>query len=173
MSPSAALANPVFRAYVGIMIGVLVGAGAILAVLQFVFRIELGNVWKTYYSWLWMAPLVAVAVFAGRGPFIVGVTALAVLSFKEFALAAGLYCDRWMIVTVSAGIVAVGVAAWIGNWLIFAALAPMALILVLPILQNRPRGAVQRMALGMIAFLYLGWMFGHLGFLANTANAYG
>ena len=173
MSPSAALANPVFSAYVGIMVGVLIGAGAILAVLQFIFRIELGNVWKTYYSWLWMAPLVAAAIFAGRGPFIVGVTALAVLSFKEFALASGLDCDRWMIVTISAGIVAVGVAAWIGNWLIFAALAPVALILVLPILQNRVRGAVQRMSLGMIAFLYLGWMFGHLGFLANTANAYG
>jgi phosphatidate cytidylyltransferase len=173
MSPSAALANPVFRVYVGIMVGMLIGAGAILAVLQVVFRIGLGNVWKTYYSWLWMAPLVAVAVFAGRRPFIVGVTALAVLSFKEFALASGLDCDRWMIVTVSAGIVAVGVAAWIGNWLIFAALAPVALILVLPILQNRVRGAVQRMSLGIIAFLYLGWMFGHLGFLANTANAYG
>jgi len=173
MSPSAALANPVFRAYVGIMVGVLIGAGAILAVLQFVFRIELGNVWKTYHSWLWMAPLVAAAVFAGRRPFIVGVTALAVLSFKEFALASGLDRDRWMIVTVSAGIVAVGVAAWIGNWLIFAALAPVALILFLPILQNRVRGAVQRMSLGMVAFLYLGWMFGHLGFLANTANAYG
>ena len=65
MSPSAALANPVFRAYVGIMVSVLIGAGAILAVLQFIFRIELGNVWKTYHSWLWMAPLVAAAVFAG------------------------------------------------------------------------------------------------------------
>ena len=61
----------------------------------------------------------------------------------------------------------------IDTGLIFAALAPVALILVLPILRNRVRGAVQRMSLGMIAFLYLGWMFGHLGFLANAANAYG
>ena len=111
MSPSAALADPVFRAYVGIVVGVLIGAGAVLAVLQFVFRIELGNVWKTYRSWLWMAPLAAAVIFAGRGPFIIGVTALAILSFKEFALASGLDRDRWMIVTVSAGIVAVGVAA--------------------------------------------------------------
>jgi len=173
MSPSAALVSPIFRAYVGITVGVLIGAGAILAVLQFVFRIELGSVWKTYRSWLWMAPLVAAVIFVGRRPFIVGVTALAILSFKEFALASGLDRDRWMIATVSVGIVAVGVAAWIGTWPIFAALAPVALILVLPILQNRASGAVQRMSLGVIAFLYLGWMFGHLGFLANTANAYG
>jgi len=173
MSPSAALADPVFRAYVGIMVVLLISAGAILAVLQFVFRLELGNVWKTYHSWLWMAPLVAAAIFAGRALFIAGVTALAVLSFKEFALASGLNCDRWMMATVFAGIVAVGVAAWIGTWTIFAALAPVALILLLPILQNRARGAMQRMSLGMVAFLYLGWMFGHLGFLANMANAYG
>jgi len=173
MSPSAALANPVFRAYVGIMAGLLICAGAILLALQFVFRIELGNVWKTYRSWLWMAPLVAAAIFAGRAAFIVGVTALAVLSLKEFAFASGLDRDRWMIGTVCAGILAVGIAACIGTWLIFAALAPVALILVLPILQNRASGAVQRMSLGVIAYLYLGWMFGQLGFLANSANAYG
>jgi hypothetical protein len=29
----------------------------LLVFLQFVLRIELGSVWKTYRSWLWMAPL--------------------------------------------------------------------------------------------------------------------
>jgi phosphatidate cytidylyltransferase len=173
MSPSAALADPVFRAYVGIVASVLVGAGAIMALLQFVFRIELGSVWKTYLSWLWMAPLAAFFIFAGRWPFIIGITSLALLSFKEFALAAGLDRDQWMIAAVSAGIAAVAVAALIDRNLIFVVLGPVALILVLPILQNRVRGAVRRMSLGLVAFLYLGWMFGQLGFLANAANAYG
>jgi phosphatidate cytidylyltransferase len=173
MSPIAALHDPVFRSYVGLVLGLLAFAGTVLAFLQFVCRFELASVWKTYRSWLWMAPLAAAVIFAGRGPFIIGVMALAVLSFKEFAIASGLERDRWLIATVSAGIVAVGVAALIGTCLVFAALAPLALILVLPILQNRVRGAVQRMSLGAIAFLYLGWMFGHLGFLANSANAYG
>ena len=173
MSPSAALSNPVFRAYVGIMLGVLIGAGVVLALLQFVFRTELGNVWKTYRSWLWMAPLAATVIFAGRGPVIIGVTALALLSFKEFALASGLDHDRWMSAAVSAAIGAVGVAALIETSLIFVAFLPVALILVLPILQNRAGGAVRRMSLGLIASFYLGWMFGQLGFLANAANAYG
>ncbi len=173
MSPSAALADPVFRAYLGIVAGVLISAGVVLAVLQFVFRIELGDVWKTYRSWLWMAPLAAVVILAGRWSFIIGVTVLAIFSFKEFALASGLDRDRWMTAAVSAGIVAVGIAALIGSCLIFATFAPLALILVLPILQNRVDGAVRRMSLGLVAFLYLGWMFGQLGFLANAANAYG
>lgn len=173
MSPSVALADPAFRAYVRIVLGVLLGAGAILALLQFAFRTELGSVWKTYRSWLWMAPLAAIVIFAGRWPFIIGVTVVAILSFREFSLASGLDRDRWMTGIVSAGIVAVGVAALIDADLAFVALVPAVLILVLPILQDRVHGAVRRMSLGIIAFLYLGWMFGHLGFLANAANAYG
>jgi phosphatidate cytidylyltransferase len=173
MSPIAALHDPVFRAYVGLVLGLLALAGAVLAFLEFVCRFELASVWKTYRSWLWMAPLAATVIFAGREPFIIGVTVLAILSFKEFAVASGLDRDRWMIGTVSAGIAAVGVTALIDTGRIFVAIAPATLIFVLPILQNRVRGAVQRISLGTIAFLYLGWMFGHLGFLANAANAYG
>jgi phosphatidate cytidylyltransferase len=173
MSPIAALHDPVFRAYVGLALGLLALAGAVLAFLQFVCRFELASVWTTYRSWLWMAPLAAAVIFAGRWPFIIGVAALAILAFKEFALTSGLDRDRWMTGTVSAGILAVGVAALLDTGLTFVALAPMALILIVPILRNRVHGAVRRMSLGMIAFLYLGWMFGHLGFLANAANAYG
>ncbi|HMJ06629.1 MAG TPA: phosphatidate cytidylyltransferase [Chthoniobacterales bacterium] len=49
----------------------------------------------------------------------------------------------------------------------------IALILLIPILRNRYRGELQRMSLGIVAFIYVGWMFGHLGFLANSVNAYG
>ena len=133
MSPSAALADPVFRAYVGIMLGVLVGAGAILALLQFVFRIELGNVWKTYHSWLWMAPLVAVADFRrarsvhhrGNGARVLciqGICACLRVGSRPLDDRDGFRrdCRSW-----SRGL-------GFGNWLIFVALAPVALILVLP-----------------------------------------
>ena len=49
----------------------------------------------------------------------------------------------------------------------------IALILLIPILRNRARGELQRMSLAIVGFVYIGWMFGHLGFLANTNNAYG
>jgi phosphatidate cytidylyltransferase len=173
MSPSAALSDPVFRAYVGIMLGVLIVAGAVLALLQFVFQIEQGSIWKTYRSWLWMAPLAALVIFAGRAPFIIGVTVVASLAFKEFALVSGLVRDRWMTGVIYAGIVMVGIASLTRTSLAGVAVSVLALILFLPILRNSALGAVQRMSLGMVAFLYLGWMFGHLGFLANATNAYG
>jgi phosphatidate cytidylyltransferase len=49
----------------------------------------------------------------------------------------------------------------------------IALILLIPILRNRARNELQRMSLAIVGFVYIGWMFGHLGFLANTNNSYG
>lgn len=172
MTPSAALHDPIFRAYLGIVLAVLIGAGAVLALSQVGSRIELGTIWRTYRSWLWMAPLAAFVIFAGRVPFIIGVTALALLGFREFARVAGLQRDRWMSTAVSAAIVAVGIAVLLDAYFDSLPLGAIAGILLVPILRNRP-GELQQLSLGVLAFIYLGWMFGCLGVLANTPNAYG
>ena len=114
MSASAALHDPIFRAYLVIVLGVLVSAGILLALLRVLFRIELGSVWKTYFSWLWMAPLAALAIFAGRVPFIIGITAVSLLGCKEFARVSGLDRDRWMTGAVCAAIVFFMVSAIFG-----------------------------------------------------------
>jgi phosphatidate cytidylyltransferase len=44
------------------------------------------------------------------------------------------------------------------------------LVFLMPILQNRFEGQLQAAALGMMGFLYFGWMLGHLGFFANSPN---
>ena len=185
MSPSLAIHDPIFRAYLWILCAVLVGAGILLAILQLIFRKQIGAVWSTYRSWLVMAPLAALVIFAGRIPFILSVTALGILGCREFARVSGLDRDRWMTGAVYVGIVAVIVASLVSHpragepgagWLgLFLALPVfgIALILLVPILRNRVHGELQRMSLGVIGFIYLGWMFGHLAFLANAANAYG
>lgn len=208
MSPSTALHDPIFRAYLAIVFGVLTGAGALLALLQFAFRLEVGAVWKTYCSWLWMTPLVAFFIFAGRIPFVLAVTVVSLLGCKEFARVSGLARDHWMTVAVYAAILLVPC----GSDPIFGLL----LIFLVPILRNRsvsivagggesvarvadPGGGtlrtasgdsvpsystatghnipayseLQRISLGVIAFILLGWMWGDLRFLANSRNVYG
>src|SRR5207248_3881260 len=63
----------------------------------------------------------------------------------------------------------------VGWYFLFVAMTAfeIALILLIPILRNRARGELQRMSLAIVGFIYIGWMFGHLGFLANAINAYG
>ena len=173
MSPGAALLDPVFRAYLGIVLALLAGAGLVLALLHIVFRIELGNVWKTYRAWLWLAPLAAVFIFAGRVPFIIGVTAVGLLAAREFLRVSEVAKDRWMSGAVYCGIVLVGIAT-----LFDCGLAPIpplvvALLLLVPILRNRFEGELRKISLGVVAFVLTGWMWGHLGPLANLPNAYG
>jgi phosphatidate cytidylyltransferase len=185
MSPQIALHDPVFRTYFGIVTATLLVGGLLLGLLHWGLKKEIDPMWETYRSWLIMAPVALAVVFLGRVPTIIGVTLLAIFGFKEFARASGLYRDWWMTGAVYTGIVTVGVAALMphprGNepgpgWYGFFVAVPVfaiALILFIPILRNRARGELQRMSLAIVGFVYIGWMFGHLGFLANAINAYG
>src|SRR6476646_5420157 len=185
MSPHIALHDPVFRDYFWIVLISLAIAGAVLGFLRFVLKKETASMFKTYRSWILIAGVGFIIVFLGRIPTIVGVTLLAIYAFKEFSHASGLYRDSWMSGAVYAGIVTVGIASlispprgeeqgtgWYGFFVAVPAFA-IALILLIPILRNRARGELQRISLAIIGFVYIGWMFGHLGFIANARNAYG
>jgi phosphatidate cytidylyltransferase len=122
-----------------------------------------------------MAPIGLFVVFAGRIATIAGVVLLAAFAFREFARVSGLNRDRWMSAAIYAAILAIGIASALNRYRILIAILPAAitLILCIPILQNRFRGELERVALAVVGFVYIAWMFGHLGFLANARNAYG
>ena len=127
-----------------------------------------------------MIPLVVVGIFAGRVPLIVLVTFLAVFAFKEYARATGLYRDWLMTGVVYVGIVATGVVSamedptwhlpgWYGMFAVLPAFVTT-IILLIPILRNRVEGQLQTIALAILGYVYIGWMFGHLAFLANATQ---
>jgi phosphatidate cytidylyltransferase len=183
MSPAAALNSGIFLAYARLAVVVLGGTGVLLLFLTYGLDRQLGSVWCTYRGWVVMLPIVLAAVFAGRTAIIVGVALLAITAFKEFARATGLYRDWWMTGAVYLGIVAVAATSLVRDpWLnlpgwygLFMALPVyiVCLILVIPIARNRAKGQLQSTALAIVGFVYLGWMFSHVGFLANSPHAYG
>lgn len=173
-----ALASPVFRLYLAVAAGVLAGAGIILALLRFALKKDVTKVLTIYKSWLIMAPLLLGCVFLGRIAFIVAITVLSLAGFKEFARATGLYEDWWMTGVGYAGILSVATSCLLRDpgdgspgWFGFFMSAPVyaiAAILLVPILRNRVEGQLQALSLTIVGFIYVGWMFGHLGFLANA-----
>ena len=182
MSPTAAIESPVFRLYVAIAIGVLIVAGSLIALLRFGLRKNVDHAWQSYRGWLVMVPLLIGAVFLGRGAAIVFFTAVAVFGFKEFARATGLYADWFMTGAVYLGIIACGgvslardprldVPGWYGMFMALPVYV-VAGILVIPIVRNLAKGQLQSLALSIVGFVYFGWMFGHLAFLANSKHAY-
>jgi phosphatidate cytidylyltransferase len=183
MSPATALHSDVFLRYVWIIAGVLAISGAVLASLTYGLRKDVGHVWRIWRSWLVMAPLGLGCAFAGRAALIVGMSLVSLVAFKEFARATGLYRDWWMVGAVYADLIALcvvslmrhprgGPPGWYGLFMA-APVYGIALLVMIPILRNRAEGQLQAMSLGILGFLYIGWMFGHFGFLANSDHPYG
>ena len=180
---AVALENPVFRSYVVVLLGLLIVAGALIALLRFGLRRNVDHAWKAYRGWLIIIPMVFAALFFGRATTIAFFTLLALSAFSEFARATGLYHDWWMTGVVLLGIAAVGVVSYVDapdggphGWYGMLMALPVyvtAAILMIPILRDRAKGQLQPVALALLGFIYMGWMFGHLAFLANARNAYG
>ena len=141
------------------------------------------SIWRIYGSWLVIVPLAVGAIWLGRVPTIVLFVLFAILGLKEFARATGLYEDWWMTGAGYLSVIAAGVCAIVANpnngqpgWYgLFMALPvyAIALFILIPIVRNRTRGQLQAMALAILGFIYIGWMFLHIAFLADCANAYG
>ncbi len=179
----AALHDPVFRRYLIVLAALLVTGGALLALLRFGLSKNVDHAWKAYCGWLIMIPLVFAALLFGRAATIVFFSLVALGAFSEFARATGLYRDWWMTGVVFLGIAAVCVVSlmdapnthvhgWYGM-LMALPVYVVAAILMIPILRDRAEGQLQQIALAILGFIYIGWMFGHLAFFANSKNAYG
>lgn len=182
MTPRAALESEVFRFYTAVALAILVVAGILLCVLKWARRRDVSHAWRSYRGWLVMVPLLLLCVFLGRVATITALTILAIFSFKEYARATGLYADWVMTGAAYLGIAFVGIVCLVPDpsdgkpgWYGLFMAAPVfviAGILMIPIARNRAEGQLQALALAILGFLYLGWMFGHLSFLANSRYAY-
>ncbi len=182
MTYSAALQSDIFLTYVKIIGALLAIAGLLIGTLRLAGK-DVSGVWRTYRGWLIMIPIVVGAIFLGRTAFIVGVALLAMVGFKEFARATGLYEDWWQTSLVYLGIALLAVASWTADprlgyqgWYGLFMAAPayvVGAVLLVPIFRNQAKGQLQRVALAIVGFMYFGWMFSHLGFFANTPHAYG
>lgn len=183
MSPSAALTNEVFRFFALLITGLLVVGGVTIAIFRFGFAKDVSHAWDSYRGWLVMVPTISASLFAGRAVTICFFAVVAVAAFVEYARATGLHHDLMMTFISLAGIVLIailalasdpvtGVPGRYGLFMTVPVLASMAFLLA-AIVRNRPEGQLKAVALTLFGFLYIGWMFGHLAFLANSRNAYG
>jgi phosphatidate cytidylyltransferase len=182
MSIDAALNSSIFLTYLAIVGGLLATAGMLLTIMSLLGK-NVSSAWSSYRGWLVMVPIVMGTIFLGRSATIIGITLLALFGFREFARATGLYSDWLMTGTVYVGIVLLGLVAhlidprlkgpgWYGMFMALPVYVIGAVLLV-PILRNRSKGQLQQVALAIVGFVYFGWMFSHLGYLANSPHAYG
>ena len=119
-----------------------------------------------------MTPILVLPVLAGALWTILGIGILSLFCYREYARVTGLFRDKLVTSLVTLGILAITFATldhWYG---FFMALTPLitALIAAGAILSDRPKGYIQRVALGILGFMLFGCSLGHLGYIANDFN---
>lgn len=175
--------DPILRIYALYMGSILAFAGLVLLVLGPILKKNVASICKTYRGWLIMIPTLLGALWLGREATVVGIGLLSIFGFKEFARATGLYRDWWYTSAVYLGIAGLtavilvtdpntGVHGWYGMFMAMPVYA-IALLLTIPVLRNKTKGQLQRVSLAIVGFIYMGWMFSHLGYLANAEHFYG
>ena len=164
----------VLWASVGI-VGALVLSAAVVAVLSMMGRLSpetKSELVRRIGSWYVLAPLMIGPILLGAAWTILAVTLLGLACYREYARVTGLFREKLLSLLVVLGILAVGFAT-IDHWYgFFAALGPLSMLVIaaLAILSDRPKGYVQRVALGVLAFFLFGMGLGHLGYFANDAD---
>jgi phosphatidate cytidylyltransferase len=130
------------------------------------------ELWARYFSWLMLVPMMFVPILLGAAWAIAAIGIMSILCYREFARATGIFRD-----SITSGVVAIGILAIYfsvaDNWYaFFVALTPLtiALIATTALLRDQPKGYIQRVALGIFAFVLFGVCYGHLGFFANDRN---
>jgi phosphatidate cytidylyltransferase len=163
---------------VGIVLGlagVLVVAPLVIAVLGRSGRISTelrSELWQRYCSWLILIPCIGLPVLLGAAWTIAATCLLSLLCYQEYARATGLFREKRMSLVVVVGILAVFFAVldhWYG---FFVALGPLTVCLIaaVAILQDQPKGYIQRVGLATIGFMLFGVGLSHLGYMANDDN---
>jgi phosphatidate cytidylyltransferase len=182
MSPHRALQSPVFLFYLALGASLLFCGGLVLAVLKWGLKKDVDHAWAAYCGWLVMTPVLLLVYFLGREVAILLAILLAILAFREFARTTGLCRDGILTNVVYVGIVALAIVClmpdpnsgspgWYGLFMAMPVFV-VAVILAIPVVRNRAQEQLRPLGLAIVGFVYFGWMFGHLAFLANSAYAY-
>jgi len=124
------------------------------------------------HSWLFLAPLMIGPVLLGAAWAIIAVGVLSLFCYREYARVTGLFREKAISLVVVLGILLVTFAVFDHWYALFVALFPLtvAAISATAILADRPKGYIQRVALGILGFVLFGCALGHLGYFANDEN---
>jgi len=127
---------------------------------------------RRYYSWLVLCPLLLVPILLGAAWTILGIGALSLFCYREYARATGLFRERLISLVIVVGIVLLTLSVLDHWYRLFVALTPLTVgvIAAVALLPDRPKGYIQRVALGAFGFLLFGTALGHLGYIANDPN---
>ena len=155
------------------VVGIVIAVVVALSVLPLVALATKGktraDLFARWRGWLMLAPLMLVPVILGAVWVFAATFALAVLCYREFARATGLFRSRFVSAAVVVGTVFTYFAVADHYYAFFVALWPLSvgLIALAGLAADRPKGYLQRVALGVLAYMLFAAGLGHLAYFGN------
>ena len=173
---SHAFAHPLTRGVVAFLGAALLVAPLIFMALRRTVKLAdatYSELWARWRSWIWISIALVVPILLGAAWVIAGVFVLSLLCYGEFARATGIFREKMLGLSAVVSLLLIAFAV-IDNYPRFffaTAVLGIGLIAVVTIPQDRPKGFIQRVALGMMGYLFFGFSFGYLAF-ATTDPLY-
>ena len=167
-----AFAHPLTCGVVAFVAAMLIVTPLIFVVLRRMVTISdatYSELWSRWRSWIVITIALIVPILLGAAWIIVGVFALSLLCYREFARATGIFREKMIGLAAVLGLLLISFAV-IDNYprLFFAtAILGIALIAVVTIPQDRAEGFIQRVSLGMMGYLFFGFSFGYLALMTT------
>jgi phosphatidate cytidylyltransferase len=164
--------NPLVAWVVCLLVLVLLTSGAVIQVLWRSKRVDAllyAELWRRWLSWLWLTLIIVAPILLGAAWVMAAIAILSLACYREFARATGLFREKLISTCIVLGVLALSFACADNYGRLYFALAPLTvgLLAIVTIPQDRPKGYLQRTALGVMAFLLFGYGLGYLALLAN------
>jgi phosphatidate cytidylyltransferase len=162
-----AFAHPLTRGSIVLLVILLMVTPLIFVALRRTVGISDGTydeLWARWRSWIWVSLGLIVPILLGAAWVIAGVFVLSLLCFREFARATGIFREKLIGLSAVLGLCVISFAV-VDNFprLFFATpILGIGMIAIVTIPQDRPEGFIQRVALGMMGYLFFGFSLGYL-----------
>jgi phosphatidate cytidylyltransferase len=124
------------------------------------------------HSWAVMIPVLLVPVLLGAFWIILGLFVLSLFCYREFARLTGQF-RNFRVSLWTVGAMALVYFAVLDKWSgLFAASQVLGMVLIAAggLFIDQPKGYLQRVALGVVSFLFFGVSFGHVAGLGNDPD---
>lgn len=128
--------------------------------------------WASIKSWLFLAPaLFLVFSFPHPAPLVILVI-MSIYGAKAFFQIMGMFHRSYFVLICYAGIIALGVCSFYNNLTLYNEIPMIVLGIAcfVPIIRNNYKRMIQYISITLLAFIFLGWCFMHLGLILNLPN---
>lgn len=164
--PRPALEDPFVLAVACAVIAAMALLPLVAMALPAKLRADVLDRWR---GWLILAPLIMLPILLGAAWVLLATALLALLCYREFARATGLFRARLVSAAVVVAMLVTYFAVADHYYEFFVALWALSvgLIALAGLLSDEPHGFIQRVGLAVLAYMLFGASLGHLAYFAN------